>query len=394
MIDWASDSGFSRRTTRRRSSSGGEAQPVEQGRVGEAPADDLIQAPPDHRVLGSPADPLGVAQHARCAAARREGRGQAIDAIDARDLLDQVDLARDVLAPQGRHGDLEAVRAPARWRSRAPSGSRAWRSTATGTPRIARTRDSRSAITVAGAGLPRPRRSCPSSTLRAAQLDHQARRHGLRVHALLGLQPLLEARRSLAAQAEAPRGAVDVRAAPGGDLQQHAPGVVLRPPSARRPSARRSTSGRRRPRSAPSRSRACASGRRASVSCSPSRARRTVRRAPATRSRSNACSGCAGEQHRVVGDVDDVVDRPLPGRHQPRLQPRRRRRDRDVLEHARGEARAELGALDASPATPSTAGPARAGILAPGRLRQRRAGGRVQLARDADTRPGSRAGWA
>ena len=35
-----------------------------------------------------------------------------------------------------------------------------------------------------------------------------------------------------------------------------------------------------------------------------------------------------GEQHHVVGDVDDVVDRPLPGRGQPRLQPERRGADR------------------------------------------------------------------
>ena len=42
-------------------------------------------------------------------------------------------------------------------------------------------------------------------------------------------------------------------------------------------------------------------------------------RAPATRSRSNACSGWPVTQHHVVGDVDHVRDRPLAGRHQPRL---------------------------------------------------------------------------
>ena len=31
----------------------------------------------------------------------------------------------------------------------------------------------------------------------------------------------------------------------------------------------------------------------------------------------------AGEQHHVVGDVDDVRDRALAGGHQPRLQPQR-----------------------------------------------------------------------
>ena len=33
-----------------------------------------------------------------------------------------------------------------------------------------------------------------------------------------------------------------------------------------------------------------------------------------------------GQQHHVVGDVDDVVDRPLAGGDQPRLQPERRGR--------------------------------------------------------------------
>ena len=52
------------------------------------------------------------------------------------------------------------------------------------------------------------------------------------------------------------------------------------------------------------------------------------------------------QQHRVVGYVNHVVDGPLPGGHQPGLQPRRRGSDRDVVEDARGEARAEVGALD------------------------------------------------
>ncbi len=90
----------------------------------------------------------------------------------------------------------------------------------------------------------------------------------------------------------------------------------------------------------------------------------------------------AGQQHHVVGDVHDVVDRPLPGGRQPRLQPQRRRADRDVLEHARGEARAQLGAARRSISTPAGS-PGAAGILGPGRRRQRRAGGGVQLAGDA-----------
>jgi hypothetical protein len=54
----------------------------------------------------------------------------------------------------------------------------------------------------------------------------------------------------------------------------------------------------------------------------------------------------ARQQHDEVRDVDHVVDGPLAGRHQPRLQPRRRGRDLHFLELPGGEARAEVGRLD------------------------------------------------
>ena len=66
--------------------------------VGEAPADDLEQPAADEHVLGAPAQALlrGV----RRPGARRGGqrRRELVDAVDARDLLDQVGLARDVVA--------------------------------------------------------------------------------------------------------------------------------------------------------------------------------------------------------------------------------------------------------------------------------------------------------
>ncbi len=89
----------------------------------------------------------------------------------------------------------------------------------------------------------------------------------------------------------------------------------------------------------------------------------------------------ARQQHRVVGDVDDVVDRTLPGGHQPRLQPGRRRTDLDVLEYARGEARAQLGALDDH--LGAVEPPVATLVLEPRLGRERRGGRRVQLARDA-----------
>ena len=89
----------------------------------------------------------------------------------------------------------------------------------------------------------------------------------------------------------------------------------------------------------------------------------------------------AAEQHRVVGDVDDVVDRALPGGHQTRLQPCRGRTDRDVVEDARREARTQLRALhDDLRARHRTL---RSGVGRPRRVGQRCAGRGVQLARDA-----------
>ena len=53
-----------------------------------------------------------------------------------------------------------------------------------------------------------------------------------------------------------------------------------------------------------------------------------------------------GEQHHVVGDVDDVVDRPLAGGGRAAPAARRRGPDRHVGEDAGGESRAEIGYLD------------------------------------------------
>ena len=109
MIDWSSESGFSIFTTLRSGCIGPQQQPVEQRRLGEAPADDLVQAATDERVLGRAAHALGVRQTARGAAARRQRGRQALEAVDPGDLLDQVDLAGDVLAPDGRRSHLQTV---------------------------------------------------------------------------------------------------------------------------------------------------------------------------------------------------------------------------------------------------------------------------------------------
>ena len=91
----------------------------------------------------------------------------------------------------------------------------------------------------------------------------------------------------------------------------------------------------------------------------------------------------AGQQHHVVRDVDDVVDRALAAGHQARLQPRRRRADRHVLERARGEARAEVGRLDDDLDADVAALADEPGSSAHGGGASARAGRRVRLARDA-----------
>ncbi len=393
MIDCPSDSGFSSSITRRSGCSAPSLQPVEQRRIGEAPADDLVQAAADHRVLGGAAHALGVREHAGGAAARRQRRRQALEAVDARDLLDQVDLARDVVAAQRRHPHLEA--AAARF------GFEVERVEDLG---LARGRDGDPEDRL-HARLAQPdfrARGDPAGPLeadvdragndaRAAQLDHQLRRERLRVHALLRLQPLLEAPRGLAAQAERPRAAVDVGAVPGRDLHQHARRVRrdLRARAAHQPGDR--------------------GGPLVVLDHDHlviERARLAVERlhllAVVRAAHGQARAGdavevegvqrLAAEQHRVVGDVDDVVDRALPGGGESRLQPRRRRRDRDVLEHARGEARAQLGALDGSPRR-RTRGRACRGPRSTAPARAARRSRRAARARRRRRR-GSRAGWA
>ncbi len=88
---------------------GSQQQPVEQRGLGEAPADDLVQAAPDERVLGIATHALGVREAARGAATGGQRDGQPLEAVDAGDLLDQVDLARDVLAPDRRWGRRKAL---------------------------------------------------------------------------------------------------------------------------------------------------------------------------------------------------------------------------------------------------------------------------------------------
>ena len=235
---------------------------------------------------------------------------------DPRDLLDQVGLARDVVAPPVRARSrrarrrrsstpklepLEDLGAARRAGSRAPSSALDARRRAAGSPRRS--------------GPGPPTSIVPATEPRAAQLDHQpARPPPGRPSRCSGASPFSKRPEASVRSAE-PR----ARCA-GCSGRSRSP-----PPSARAWSS--SLTSERWPPMMPAievgpsasaitqrcRGRACARRRRASSS-SRRRARggrRACRRA--TRSRSNACSGCAGEQHHVVGDVDDVEIGRWPG---------------------------------------------------------------------------------
>ena len=88
-----------------------------------------------------------------------------------------------------------------------------------------------------------------------------------------------------------------------------------------------------------------------------------------------------GQEHHVVGDVDDVVDRTLPGCRQPCLQPGGGLADGEVLEHAGGEARAQLRTLHGHPGGRELA--CGTGVIRPRRRRERRSRSGVQLPCDA-----------
>ena len=176
-------------------------QALDQRGRGEAPAEDLGQAAADERVLGPAAQALGRLEPAADAAPRGQRGRQLLVAPDAPDLLDEVGLAGDVVAPPVRDRDVEAV-VGGRDAEAEPLEDRG----------LLVARD-RGAEQPADARLAQPddrrRRARPADVdraagrPRAAQLDHQLRRERLALHALLGREPLLEAPGGLGAQRRA-----------------------------------------------------------------------------------------------------------------------------------------------------------------------------------------------
>jgi hypothetical protein len=204
---------------------GAEPQAVEQARLGEAPADHLVQPAAHERVLGRPYNALGMGETSSRATTGGQRRRQLLHPVDPCHLLDQIDLTRDIRAAQRGDPDAQTV----------PVG----RGAEVERPQDLLLADQRHRHTedrlhprLAQAQLS-SRRRLAADIDRAgnhggsAQLDHQARGDRLGVQALLRLQPLLEASRGLTPQSQRPGGAMDVGTVPGRHLHQHACRVLL-----------------------------------------------------------------------------------------------------------------------------------------------------------------------
>ncbi len=276
----------------------GDPQPPGLARVGEAPADDLVEAEAAQGVLGPPAQPLLAAEAADPLPRRGQRRRQVlVESVDPADLLDQVDLAGDVVVAVGRDlhlevlaVDLDAEAEPLQvgglvgLRDRHPQ-----QALDPGRPQAdpRRRRD-------LGGDVDRPRHQ-----LRPAELDQQPRGEPLRPHAEVRVQLLLEARGGLGAQPQQARGAEDVGAVPVGDLEQdagrllgdlgdlaaHDPGDPGGPVAGRRP-ARSRRRARARPRRGSSSSRRPPRCARSARRREPGRGRRRAAAARSAASRS------------------------------------------------------------------------------------------------------------
>ena len=354
-----------------------ETQPSELLAAGEAPPDRLVQALRGEHVRGLAALALARGEAAVGAVAARQRRRELVEPVEPRDLLDHVDLPGDVAAPERGRLHVEAVRRVGRgelerFEDLLAAFARDRRAEQPRDALVPQPDRHRRRPVAADVDRPRPERG-------AAHLDHQLGRYGLRLDRLLGLELLLEAQRRLALEPERPRGVVDVGAVPRRGLHQHARGRVghLRAGAAHHAGDRG--------RSVGVVDHEHLRVERAGLAVERLDLLAFVRAADRERLAGDLVEvervqRLAGQQHHVVGDVDDVRDRALAGGHQPRLQPRGARPELHVLEQAGGEPRAEVGVLDLDRDALDRAGRAR--VLVPRRRVERRAGGGVGLARD------------
>ena len=234
IAEWSSESGLASSTVSWRGSSAGiRSRPASPGSVKLQPT---TWSKPRSRSTSS------ARRRRRCSrlrpptSPRRRGqrrRQVLVDAVDPGHLLDQVDLAGDVVVAVGRDLDLEVIAVgrdpeaePLQVGGLVGLGDRhPQQALDPGRPQVYPPR-----LGDLGGDVDRPRHQ-----LRPAELDQQPRGDPLRPHAQLRVQLLLEPRGGLRAQPEQTRGAEDVGAVPVGDLEQDPGGLAETSETAGRP---------------------------------------------------------------------------------------------------------------------------------------------------------------
>ena len=298
---------------------------------------DLGEAETDEHLLDSAAELLLARQRAEHLTPLGQREGDVLEP-EADDLLDDVDLTRDVARAPGRHHDGSVVAVEAEPAEECVllllgGGEAAHRVGALRAVGKARTLGE----AVVHVGVPDP--------FGTGQLDDQLRRERRGRPREMRVDTLLPAVRALGAQPEALGGSEDrerlevrrfeqdVRRplADLGLLSAHDPGESDRPLGVGDEQIVRLEI----PLDSVQRSQLLALVRAADDDL-----------AAANRVVVEGVQGVAERQHHVIGDVDDVRDRAHPGREQARFQPERRRTDPDVAEEPADVAGTGLEVLD------------------------------------------------
>ena len=220
----STESGFEIAIGCARGSSAGSAAAAA-ARVGEAQGDDPVEAEVADHVLGAAAQRLLAGSAPPPGARRRQRRRQVLGvAVDAADLLDQVDLAGDVVVAVERDRRLEVVAVLGRPRTRAAAGTPPGAANGIAIPSTRSARAAAQRAAGARVGISAATSIVPGTSVapQSSTISCEATRCA-RI-ASSGWSCFSNAVRGVGAQPELARGAQDVDPVPGRDLEQHARG--------------------------------------------------------------------------------------------------------------------------------------------------------------------------